>query len=408
MSNYILGLDIGTDAIKIICAENRDGVPHLAFAHKEPAMGLRKGAIVDLPESSSALARALGEVRKVAKGSLRNIFVNVGTYQTKAQASRGIVAVSRADSEIYEDDVERVIKASQSVGTAQNRIVVHNITREFIVDGVGDITDPLGLSGSRLEASSLIIDAFTPHVKNVMRIVELTGGKIGGLVVNAIAGARAALSNKQKDLGVVLIDIGAGTTSMIVYEEKKLLGIAIFPIGASHITNDIAVGLKIPVAAAEEIKRQYGHAFASDIGSKETVDVRSFAPEAKGVAQRRFIGDIIEARLAEVLELVDNELKSMGKAGGLAGGAVVIGGGARMPGVIDLVRQELKLTAQIGSSLPEAWSGSSPQASECLEDPEFVTACGLALHGADQNEWGTRKSFASRMNPKHWLRHFMP
>ena len=406
---YVLGLDIGTDTIKIVCAENEHGKPRIRAARKEPSGGLRRGAIVDLPESSSALARAFSEVRKISKNSLKNVFVNIGTHQTKSQVSRGIVAVSRADAEIYEDDMERVVKASQSVGIQPNRTVVHNITREFIVDGVGDIMDPLGLSWSRLEVSSLIIDAFAPQIKNIVRIVELTGGRIGGVVADPIAGARAALSRKQKELGVVLVDIGAGTTSLSVYEEKKLLGIAVFPVGSGHVTNDIAVGLKIPVAAAEEIKREHGHAYATDVGSKEMVDIKMFSPESRGIIPKRFISEIIEARLAEVFELVNNELKSLGKAGGLAGGAVLVGGGARIPGITDLARQELKLSTQLGSTIPQEWAEGGEEAANCFEDPEFVNACGLVLYGAGESGWNKPStSFFTWMNPKHMMRYFMP
>lgn len=234
-TQWVVGLDIGTSAIKLILAENRGGRPFVRLTHREPSSGLRRGTIVDLPEVSSALLRAFAEVRKVSRSALGNIYVGVGTHQTKAQGSRGIVAVSRADNEIYEDDIERVIKASQSVVIQANRITVHNVTREFVIDGVGDIADPLGLSGSRLEVQSIVIDVFAPHVKTIMRIVELAGGRVGGLVVNPIAASRGALSKKQKELGVLLVDLGGGTTSIAAYEENKLLHAAIFPLGAMTI-----------------------------------------------------------------------------------------------------------------------------------------------------------------------------
>lgn len=406
-SQFVLGLDIGTGTIKLILAENKQGMPCFRAAHRELSGGLRRGAIVDLPEASSALARALQEVRSISKSALCNIYVGIGTHQTKAQSSRGIVAVSRADSEIYEDDIERVIKASQAVVVAPNRMTVHNVTREFIIDGVGDIMDPLGLSGSRLEVNSLVVDAFTPHVKNVMRIVELTGGRISGLVINPIAASRAALSKRQKELGVVLVDLGAGTTSISVYEEGKLLHVAVFPVGANNVTNDIAVGLKIPANVAEAIKLHSGYALASEIGSKEMIDMRKFTPEGKSTISRRFVAEIIEARLSEIFELVMDELKSIGKAGGLAGGAVLVGGGARLGGISDLAKQELKLSVQTGALLSEEWSGEKDSFMEYFGDPEFVTAAGLVLWGAEKSGWNKSSAYG-KFNPKNLLKYLLP
>lgn len=406
-TQWIVGLDIGTSWIKLILAEEKDGKPLVRMAHREPSAGVRRGTIVDLPEVSSALARAFGEVRNISRAALGNIYVGVGTHQTRAQSSRGIVAVSRADNEIYEDDIERVVKASQAVVVQPNRITIHNVTREYVIDGVGDIVDPLGLSGSRLEVQSIVIDAFAPHVKNIMRIVELAGGRIGSVVANPIASARAALSKKQKELGVALIDIGGGTTSVAVYEENKLLHVAIIPIGAITITNDLAMGLKIPASAAETLKLHSGYALASDIGSKETVDMRKFTPEGKTAVPRRFIAEIIEARLSEIFQFVNLELKSVEKAGGLAGGAVLAGGGARMPGVSDLAKRDLKLSVQVGSTILDEWHEGAEDRLEYFEDPEFVTAAGLVLVGAEKSGWRNEPRYGA-FGLKKLMRYLLP
>ena len=331
-SQQILGLDIGTSEIKVAIAENRDGKPALISVFKQPSFGLRKGAVVDLAETSSAVAKALFEAKKISRPALKKIYVNVGTHQVKAQLSKGIVAISRSDSEIYQDDVDRVIQLSQSINLSANRIIVHNITREYILDGVPDVSDPIGLGGSRLEVSSVIVDAFAPHIKSVMRAVELAGGQYAGMFLDPIASARAVLSKRQKDLGVLLIDLGFGTTSMAVYEENKLTGTSVFPVGASNVTNDLAVVLKIPVVAAENIKLSYAYAVSEDVNAKESIDLRKFVPDAKGMVSRRFIAEIAETRLAEIFEFVNNELRVLKKAGKLAGGGVLTGGGGEMPG----------------------------------------------------------------------------
>lgn len=405
-SNFVTGLDVGTSSLKVAIAENKGGRPVLRAVFKEKSAGLRKGAIVDLAEASQAISRAISEVKKLSRAAAKNLYVNIGTPHTKVQASRGIVAVSRADTEIYQDDIEKAISASQAVNLAPNRTVIHNVTREFIVDGVRDIADPLGLSGSRLEVNSLVIDAFSPHVKTLTRAVKLAGGEVSGLVFSPLVASRSALSKGQKDLGTVLIDIGSGTTGVSVYEENKLVGVAKFPVGASNISNDLAVGLKIPVDAAENLKLSHGYALAKEVGHKESVELRKFSSAAKGVASRRFIAEIIESRLAEIFDFVNNELKLLGRRGQLPGGAVIVGGGAKLPGLTELVTQELKLSSQIGLALGNEWETEGGDFAEFLEDPEFVVALGLALWGIDRTGWNSNS--LSQFKFKNVLRYFLP
>jgi cell division protein FtsA len=386
--DFITGLDIGTSSLKIVVAECRNARPAILYAREEPSFGIRKGAVIDLGEASQAINRALLEVKKISKSALRNIYVSIGTPQVKIQASRGIVAVSRADAEIYQDDVDRAVRASQAVNLPQNRTIIHTLTKEFMVDGVGDIIDPLGLSGSRLEVQSLIIDAFSPHIKTLIRAVELSGGDVSGLVYGPLVAARAALSKRQRDLGTAIVDLGFGTTGLCVYEEDRLVGVSKFPVGAGNISNDLAVGLKVPVDAAEEVKVHYGYAYSKEVPHKESVDLKKFAEDARGAVSRRFIAEIVESRLEEIFDLVNNELKLMEKYGQLPGGVVLVGGGAKLPGLTDLVKQEMKLAAQIGFTLADEWEGRGGGFKEYLEDPEFVSAFGLVLWGMDSEGKG--------------------
>ncbi|MBI4085500.1 MAG: cell division protein FtsA [Candidatus Liptonbacteria bacterium] len=406
-SNFIIGLDIGTSVLKAAVAELRGEKPILRAVFKEPSVGLRKGVVIEMGEVSPAIGRLFSEVKKDYKNGLRSVYVNVGTPQIRVQSSRGIVPISRADSEIYQEDVEKVINSSQAVNLSTNRLIIHNVTKEFIVDGVGDITEPVGLSGSRLEVSSLIIDAFSPHVKGVTRAVEIAGGKISGIVFNPLIASRAALTKTQKNLGVILIDIGFGTTGYALFEENKLICTGLIPLGAGNITNDIAVGLKIPVAAAENLKLHYGYALAKEVSSKDSIELKKFSSEERGSVSRRFVAEIIESRLAEILEFVDNELRSIGKAGKLAGGAVLVGGGAKMPGLTELVRQELKLASQIGLTVRGEWGNEGNDFSDVFEDPEFVNALGLILWACD----GVRdRGFSSipDLRFKNLLKYFIP
>ncbi len=386
--NFIVGLDLGTSSIKVAIAEKRKGAPALRAVFKENSLGFQRGSIFDLTEASQAIGRVLNEVRKISRGALKNVYVNIGTPQVKVQNSKGVVAVSRADNEIYKDDVERVVRASQAINLGVNRTIIHTVTRDFMIDGIGDIADPLGLSGNRLEVNTLVVDAFTPHVKSLIKVIDLVGGEIGGLVFTPLATGRSVLSKVQKDLGTVLVDIGFGTTGVSVYEENKLLNLVKFPVGAGNISKDLAVGLKIPIEAAENLKLNYGYALARDVGLKETIELKKIWPDAQGSVSRRFVAEIIEARLAEIFEFVNNELKLLGKAGKLPGGVVLVGGGSKMPGITELAKQELKLFSQVGLiNQEEAWLKHSSEFAQYIEDPEYVNALGLVLWGADQEKW---------------------
>jgi cell division protein FtsA len=383
--NYITGLDIGTNSIKAVVAEvKNDGKTVVLKIFKTPSGGMRKGAVDDLAEMTRALNIMFSEVKKISRNALKNMFLNVGGSDIKTQSSKGIVAVSRADYEIHQDDVDRAVQASQAINLPPNRMVLHAITREFVVDGVGDIRDPLGMIGNRLEVNSLIIDAFAPAVKNLTKCVEMAGASVGGLIFSPLASARAVLTKNQKDLGVALVDIGFGTTSLCVYEEGKLLHAAIFPVGSGNITNDLAIGLKTSVEAAEAVKLTFGTASPKGISGRENIDLKKIDSHAKTAVSRRLVADIIEVRLAEIFEFVNNELKLIGRAGRLPVGAVLTGGGSKMPGLVDLAKDELNLPAQIG--IPDISSLEMPSGELSLqaEDPEFVASLGLLMWGRDR------------------------
>ncbi len=414
-SRFIVGLDVGTSTIKVALGEFRNGKIILRALYKEPNSGLRKGAVCDLAEAVPALSRAVEPIRKINKSALRTIYSNISSPQARVQHQKGIIAVSRADNEIYQDDIDRAIKAAQAVSLPPNRMLVDVVIKEYIVDGVSDITNPRGLSGNRLEVGAVLIDVFSPHGTSAGRLLELVGGERNFLLFGPLSTAKGTLSKHQKELGVVLVDIGFGTTSMAVYEENKLVGAQIFPVGSSNITNDLAVGLRIPVEAAENIKLQFGYAMSSEVNSRESFDIKKFAPETRGNISRRFVSEIIESRLAEILEFVNNELKLMGRAGRLAGGAIFVGGGSKLPGLTELARQELKLSCQIGfASVAEKLEKEGDIAStDLVEDPEFASSLGLLMSGIDKEGWTAKdeKGFSPGdiiKKMKSWFGNFIP
>lgn len=383
--NYITGLDIGTNSLKAVVTEvKKDGQLSVLKILKTPSGGMRKGSIDDLAEMTRALNIIFGEIKKISKNALKNIFVNVGGSDIHVQSSKGIVAVSRADYEIQQEDIERAVQASQAINLPPNRMVLHAITKEFVVDGVGDIRDPLGMVGNRLEVNSLIIDAFAPSVKNLTKCLEMAGAAVGGLIFSPLASARSVLSKNQKELGVALVDVGFGTISLCVYEENKLVHAAVFPVGSGNITNDLAIGLKTSVDAAEAVKLTFGSASPKGIAGRETVDLKKIDPNVRHNVTRHFIADIIAVRLAEIFEFVNNELKLINKAGKLPVGAVLVGGGAKIPGLVDLVKDELDLPAQIGIPDLNFLDLPSGEISLQTEDPEFSGAVGLVLWGRDR------------------------
>lgn len=408
MNNYIVGLDIGSHNIKAAVAEIRkDGKPYLVRVLKFPAEGIRKGAVADIGEATRSVSNALSEVKKISKGAVKNIYLGVGTSDVKVQFSKGIAAVSRANSEIQKDDVERVIEASRAIKDVNNRTVLHLITQEFIVDGVGDIRDPIGMIGNRLEINSLIVDAFEPTVKNLVHCVEIAGGEVSGLIFTPLASSRSVLTKNQKELGVVLIDVGSGKTSIAAYEENKLLHTAVFPIGSGNVTNDLAIGVRSSIVAAEMLKFSFGSALTREVPSRELIDLKKIDPAARGTVSRRFIAEIIEVRLAEILEFVNNELKRISRAGKLPAGAVIVGAGAKIPAIVDLVKQELGLAAQIG--VPDVSNFNlGPELITQVEDPEFACVMGLTLMGLDKINEFRHPSRSHLGFLRNLLRYFMP
>ncbi len=406
---YFTALDLGSSQIKALVGEvKKDNQLLLAGLFKAPAAGFRKGEVVAAEDAIHSLQHIFSEIRQLDKLALKNIFINVNGSNVKLQSSRGIIAVSRADNEIYQEDVDRVIKASQAVSIGPNRMILHTLTKEFIIDGEPDILDPLGMTGTRLEVVSLIIDAFKPAVTNLAKCIEIAHGKVTGPIYNPLAMSRAVLSKMQKELGAVCIDIGAGTTGMAVYEEDELLQATVFPVGAANITNDLAIGLRSPIKTAERIKLSFGSALSKDVSNKERIELQEVDDGLKGSVSRRFVAEIIEVRLEEIFEFVINELKLIGKMGQLPAGVVLTGGGAKIPGIVELAKQELKLPVQIGTPDIQAVHIASSELGLRLEDPEFSVVAGLLLWGRD--ELTKNKSWAGGKNSwfSNIFKHFLP
>jgi cell division protein FtsA len=383
-SPIIVGIDIGSSNIRTIIAQHSRGdeLPRVVGIGSIPSVGIRRGAIIDIEDVAKSVSNSVEIAEEMAGFQVKKAVLNIGGSDIGFQDSKGVVAIGRADGEVTEDDLNRVISEAQIISLPPNKEIVHVIPKKYRLDDQDNIKDPLGMKGVRLEADALVIETSSVHVKNIGKCIYQTNIEIEDLVLEPLASAKSVLTKKQKELGVVLVDIGGGTTSIAVYEEGDLLHAAVIPVGAGHVTNDIAIGLRTSIDVAEKVKLEYGSAISRDINKKEGIDLSKIDSQEEGVVSRHHVSEIIEARLEEIFSLVQKELKTIGKSGLLPSGAVLVGGGAKMPQIQDLAKEILGLPIQIG--FPQGLSGMMDK----IDDPSFATVSGLILWSYDQNAIG--------------------
>ncbi len=390
---YIVGLDIGTQNIRVVQAKVDPNAPSTSIigASLVPAGGIRKGVIVDIEEAVSSISTALERVERMTGIPVTRASVSVGGNHIQCIDSRGVIAVSRADGEITENDIIRVIDASQAISIPANREVIHVIPKTFTLDGQTGIKDPLGMTGIRLEVETIIIHGGLPFMKNLTKAILQAGLEIDAQVLAPLACSLAVLNKRQKDLGVVLVDLGAGTTSVSVYEEGNVIHAAIVPVGSMHITNDIAIGLRCSIETAEKVKMMFGHADPKSVDRHEEIDLSQIDPEEQERASRHEVVQIIEARLEEIFDYVNKELKKIGRDGKLPAGCVLTGGGSKLGGVLEFAKHTLRLPAQMGQTQ------NIETIIDRVEDPSFSTACGLVLWGSRYTTPFSDSSFGGSM-----------
>ncbi len=378
-----------------------------------PSQGFRRGVVVDSDEAAKSIRASVSAAERVAGATVDRAFVSIGGNHIGTHMSKGVVVVSRADGEISAEDVSRVLTAAQAISLPSNREVIHVIPREYQVDQERGIPDPLGMKGVRLEADVLIVHASSPYLKNLQKALLSAEIVPEGFVLGVLAAAQAVLSKRQKELGVLALDLGGGTISMGVFEEGKLLDVSVLPVGSGHITNDIAIGLRTAIDVAEQVKVSYGACFPGEFSKKDMVDLGQFSAAEQGVAiPRRMVSEIIEARTSEMFDLVVRELKRIDRDGQLPAGAVLVGGGAKIPGLIELAKRRLRLPVQLG--FPVECEGLGDQ----VDDPSFATAMGLVVWGAELAGQGrfSRRFGLGVLRPlggmyvtlRRALRHFLP
>lgn len=405
----VTGLDIGSTAIRVAVAQGtaHDHLQVLGLA-EVPSEGIHKGVVTSIEDAVSAISGCLEKAERMTGTPVEHAWVGINGSHILAQSSHGVIAVSKPNGEIGEDDLSRVVEAAQAVATPPNYEILHVLPRSFTVDSQPGVKDPVGMTGVRLEVEAQIIQGQVAQIKNLTKCVYRTGVDIDGLVLAVLANAEAVLSKRQKELGVVLVNIGGATTSILVCEEGDPLHAAILPVGSGHITNDIAIGLRTSIDLAEKLKIDYGHAVPDEINKREEINLSEFMDDS-AVISRKHLAEIIEARLEEIFDLVDRELNKIDRSGKLPAGVVLTGGGAKLSGVVDVAKQKFRLPAGLGYPLEV----TSPL--ERINDLSFSTALGLTRWGLKQgtSSGGLHFPNLSGMHDmtgkvKKWLQSLMP
>lgn len=402
-TQVVTGVDIGTNKIKILTARKdleTGKIIEVLFFGTVDSSGVQKGRIRNSQEVAKKIAELVSKMQEAKIPRAREIFVSLNGNKLELTNTRGLISVGRADGKVSQEDVDRIYQGAKAVNLqSTNREILSLFPKEWVLDGEKEIKDPLGLKGTRLELEAFILSAFSGDVESIIEALNQGGIDAEAVVVPSIlADAKAVLTSSQKELGVAVISIGAGASSIAIFEDNKLLNLAVFPIGSANITNDIAIGFKTEIEIAEKIKKEYGS--CSKTGTKkiemdispftdEKIEVESFE-EKKPIKKKKEnknvitfsekeLNKIIEARVCEIFDLIDKEIKKVSKQGLLPGGIVLIGGGSKLPGIVELAKKEFNLPCRIG--YPKNIIGIE-------KDCSYSTVCGLVADDTEEEGEG--------------------
>jgi len=408
----IAGLDLGSTAVRLVVGQKSypEDKLHIIGAAEAPAQGVSKGVVTSIEDAGASISACLTKAEKMIGLPIERAWVGISGSHIICQESKGVVAVSKIDGEVREEDVERAIEAARTVTTPPNYEILHVIPKSFIIDNQTGIKDPVGMTGVRLEVDAQIILGLSSQIKNLTKSVYQTGLDIEDLVLSILATSEAVVTNRQKELGVAVVNIGGATTSLVVFEEGDVIWAAVLPVGSEHITSDIAIGLRISIDAAERIKLEYGSALPKDISRKDEIDLKELSEVESGLVSKKYIAEIIEARVEEIFDKVDKELRKVNRSGLLPAGVVLTGGGAKLPGIIEVAKRKLRLPASLGYPL------NLSSVVEKVNDLSFVTAIGLVLWGEQIRRESRRGGAISRFRSvaevtkrmKRWFKSLIP
>lgn len=397
-ARIVAAIEMGSTKVATLISQvNQDPITgetsiNIVGASSQPSRGIKKGQIVDIDEAVESAITSVEAAERMAGYNLESAYVALGGAHIHSQNSHGVVAVSDPSGEITQNDVDRAIDAASAVSLPASREVIHVLPREFVVDGESGVRDAVGMSGVRLEVDTHMVSVASSAIKNVKKAVNEVGIQIEELVFSGIASAEAVVSGTEKELGCVLIDIGGGTTSIVVYVDGALVFSGVIPVGAKNVTNDLAIGLRVSLETAERIKIALSSKKKKEAEESDEMDLVSLGvTEIKKISKKTLLEGIIRPRLNEIFTMVRLELERQGLLNRIPSGAIITGGGAETAGVVDSAKRMLALPVRIG--IPKGVGG-------LIDDimiPSFATSVGLLLYGVKQQPNPTSGGFGKKM-----------
>ena len=393
--NLLVGLDLGTTKVCAIVGEVKDnGQVDIIGIGISPSHGLKKGVVVNIDSTVESIKKAVQEAELMAGVEINSVYVGISGSHIKGINSRGVVAIK--NKEVGQTDIARVIDAARAVNIPMDQQVLHVLPQEFIIDDQDGIKDPLGMFGVRLEAKVHIITGAVTSIQNIVKSCSRAGLQVTDLVLQPLASSKAVLTSEEQNLGVVVVDIGGGTTDVALFLEGSLWHTEVLPIGGNHLTNDIAIGLRTPASEAEKLKIKYGCALSSLVKHEETLDVPSVGGRPPRQLSRQILSEIIEPRVEELFGMVQQRLKKTGFEDMFASGIVLTGGVALMEGVQEAAERFLGLPIRRGT--PRNIGGLM----DVVNSPIYATGVGLVLHGSQNLQDAPRKFRSGGTFNKLW------
>jgi cell division protein FtsA len=372
--SLVIGLDIGTTKICTVVGEVVDGQVNIIGLGTHPSKGLRKGVVINIDSTVHSIKKAVEEAELMAGVHLTSVYAGIAGGHIKGINSHGVIAVK--NKEVGLNDVKRVIDAASAVAIPMDREVIHIIPQEFIVDDQDGIKDPVGMSGVRLEGRVHIVTGAITSAQNIIKCANRAGLDVDDIVLEQLGSSEAVLTPEEKELGAAIIDVGGGTTDLVIFSSGSIKHTAVFSLAGNHITNDISMGLRTPVEEAEKIKIRYGCALTSLVRKDETVEVPSVGGRKPRVLSRYTLAEIIEPRVEEILTLVHNEILRTGYGNLMASGIILTGGSALLEGAPELAEQIFNVPVRRG--VPIGIGGLV----DLVNSPMYATGVGLVLYGS--------------------------
>ncbi len=376
--SLVVGLDIGTYKICAIVGELGDAGIEIIGVGTHPSHGLRKGVVIDIESTVNSIKRAVEEAEIMAGCEINSVFAGIAGGHIKGFNSHGVVAVK--NKEVAKGDIERVIDAGRAVAIPMDREVLHILPQEYIVDDQDGIKEPLGMSGVRLEARVHIVTGAATSAQNIIKCCNRTGLNVTEFVLEPLASAEAVLTPEEKELGVALVDMGGGTTDIVLFHDGAVKHTAVLGVGGNHLTNDIAAGLRTPIAEAERIKQKFGCAKVVMAAGDDEVEVPSMGGRNPRTISRRILCEIIEPRLEEIFQLLRREILKSGHEDSLASGMVMTGGSTLLPGMVEMAEETCNMPVRLG--VPAQVGGLT----DVISSPVYSTGVGLVLLGLKRQD----------------------